>query len=226
MERARKVARHLSGNEVLLPDGARLTVEAFQTLGRMLGSSSGSDDLHYLIEDAFAGGEMSDAFLYAVHGHLSFAAAPLYAVLHEPCYAQGAATRWSAHRVRAEFADFDPAAALDGDSPLLFTGEMIYPWMFGLDPALRPLREAADLLAEREDWPALYDPGRLAANETPVAAAVYFNDMYVPAELSVPAGEAIRGLRAWVTSEYEHDGLRASKGAVLDRLVALARGTA
>jgi hypothetical protein len=29
-----------------------------------------------------------------------------------------------------------------------------------------------------------------------------------------------------VTSEYEHDGLRASSGAVLDRLIALARGTA
>jgi pimeloyl-ACP methyl ester carboxylesterase len=226
VERARQVARYLRGNEVLLPDGAHLTVEAFQTLGRLLGASTGSDDLHYLIEDAFAGDGLSDAFLLAVHGHLSFAAAPLYAVLHEPCYAQGAATRWSAQRVRAEFGGFDPAAALDGDGPLLFTGEMIYPWMFGLDPVLRPLREAADLLAEADDWPALYDPVRLAANEVPAAAAVYFNDMYVPTEFSVPTGQAIRGLRAWVTSEYEHDGLRASSGAVLDRLIALARGTA
>jgi hypothetical protein len=29
-----------------------------------------------------------------------------------------------------------------------------------------------------------------------------------------------------VTSEYEHDGLRVSNGAVLDRVIALARGTA
>ena len=35
---------------------------------------------------------------------------------------------------------------------------------------------------------------------------------------------AIRGLRAWVTSEYEHDGLRVSAGAVLDRLIGMARG--
>jgi hypothetical protein len=48
----------------------------------------------------------------------------------------------------------------------------------------------------------------------------------VPAEFSVPTGQAIGGLRAWVTSEYEHDGLRASNGAVLDRLIALAHGTA
>jgi hypothetical protein len=39
---------------------------------------------------------------------------------------------------------------------------------------------------------------------------VYVNDMYVPAELSLPTAQAIRGLKAWVTDEYEHDGLRAS----------------
>jgi pimeloyl-ACP methyl ester carboxylesterase len=226
VEQARQVARHLRDNTVMLPDGARLTAESFQSLGRMLGTSTGSDELHYLIEDPFAGGELSDAFLHAVQHHLSFATAPLYAALHEPCYAQGVATGWSAQRVRAEFAGFDPAAALDGGAPLLFTGEMIYPWMFDLDPALRPLRDAASLLAARDDWPALYDAGRLAANEVPAAAAVYFNDMYVPAELSVPAGQAIAGLRAWVTSEYEHDGLRVSNGAVLDRLIALAHGDA
>jgi hypothetical protein len=146
--------------------------------------------------------------------------------MHEASYAQGAPTRWSAQRIRAEFGEFDPAAALDGGGPLLFTGEMIYPWMFETDPALRPLRGAADALAERAGWPALYDAARLAANEVPVAAAVYEGDMYVPAEFSLPTAQAIRGLKAWVTGEYEHDGLRVSDGAVLDRLIALSRGTA
>jgi len=59
-----------------------------------------------------------------------------------------------------------------------------------------------------------------------VTAAVYFDDMYVPRELSLPTAEAIHGLRAWVTSEYEHDGLRVSNGAVLDRLIGLAQGLA
>ena len=225
-DQARKVARQLASSEVTLPDGARLTVEAFQSLGHMLGQSSGSDDLHYLLESAFSGGLLTDAFLHAVHGHLSFATGPLYAVLHEACYAQRAATRWSAQRIRDEFAEFDPRAALDGGQPLLFTGEMTYPWMFDLDPVLRPLRAAADALAEREDWPPLYDVARLATNEVPVAAAVYFNDMYVPRELSLPTTAAIRGLSAWVTSEYEHDGLRLSDGAVLGRLIALTRGLA
>jgi len=92
------------------------------------------------------------------------------------------------------------------------------------DPALRQLREAAELIAERDDWPPLYDPARLAANDVPAAAAVYYDDMYVPAELSTRTAAAIRGLRAWVTNEYEHDGLRVSGGKVLDRLIAINRG--
>jgi hypothetical protein len=96
--------------------------------------------------------------------------------------------------------------------------------MVDVDPVLRPLREAADILAERDDWPPLYDPARLSANDVPAAAAVYYNDMYVDRELSVRTAQAIRGLRAWVTSEYEHDGLRVSEGAVLDRLIGMCRG--
>jgi hypothetical protein len=187
----------------------------------MLGQADGSHALHYLLEDPFAGDELSDAFLYAMMDKLSFASGPLYALLHEACYAQGCATRWAAERIRAEFAEFDAGVST---APLYFTGEMIYPWMIDADPVLRPLREAAGVLAERDDWPPLYDPARLAANEVPVAAAVYYNDMYVNRELSMQTAEAIRGLRAWVTSEYEHDALRVSDGAVLDRLIGMVRG--
>ena len=103
---------------------------------------------------------------------------------------------------------------------------MIYPWMADADPVLRPLRAAADLLAERDGWPPLYDPSRLAVNEVPVAAAVYYDDMYVDRELSIRTAAAIRGLRPWVTSEYQHDGLRVSGGAVLARLIDMCRGNA
>ena len=230
-DRARAVARHLASHEVIMPGGARLTVPAFQGLGRMLGAAGGSDTLHYLLEDAFTGpavggAVISDAFLARAAAELSFAEAPLYALVHEACYAQGTATRWAADRIMAEFPAFDPAAAVDGDITLLFTGEMIYPWMFETDPVLRPLRDAAEELAARDSWPRLYDPARLAASDVPAAAAVYFDDMYVPRELSLPTAAAIRGLRPWVTNEYEHDGLRLSNGGVLDRLIALARGTA
>jgi hypothetical protein len=222
---ARRVADYLDTREVRLPDGAPLTVRAFQSAGAMLGQADGSHALHYLLEDPFAGDELSDAFLYAMMNELSFASGPLYALLHEACYAQGCATRWAAERIRAEFAEFDPGIkGVKGSAPLYFTGEMIYPWMIDADPVLCPLREAAGILAERDDWPPLYDPSRLAANEVPVAAAVYYNDMYVDRELSMQTAAAIRGLRAWVTSEYEHDGLRVSDGAVLDRLIGMVRG--
>jgi pimeloyl-ACP methyl ester carboxylesterase len=226
VQAAKKVARHLAAQDVRLPSGGRLTVEAFQVLGRMLGYSTGSHALHYLLEDPFTGGELSDDFLRQAESHLTFSSGPLYALVHEACYAQGGATRWAAQRIRGEFPEFDATAALGGDDPLLFTGEMIYPWMFENDPVLAPLAEAAELLAQRDSWPPLYDAGRLRDNDVPAAAAVYYDDMYVPQEFSVPTARIIRGLRPWITNEYEHDGLRVSDGKVLDRLIALASGNA
>jgi pimeloyl-ACP methyl ester carboxylesterase len=227
VERARDVARVIASGDARLPDGRPLTVRAFQALGHALGTGDGSHELHYLLEDALDGdGELTEGFLRAAWEQLSFLGSPLYAVLHEACYAQGEATRWAAQRVRAQFPAFDPDAALDGDAPLMFTGEMVYPWMVAEDPALARLREAADALAERPRWPPLYDPVRLAAGGVPAAAAVYYDDMYVPRALSEPTAAAIGGLRAWVTSEWEHDGLRVSGGAVLDRLIAMNHGEA
>ena len=117
---ARRVADYLDEHEVRLPDGAPLTGPAFQAIGGMLGQADGSHALHYLLEDPFAGDEPSDAFRYAMMDQLSFVRGPLYALLHEASYAQGCATRWAAQRIRAEFAEFDPAAA-----PLYYTREMI-----------------------------------------------------------------------------------------------------
>ena len=222
--RVRRIAQSLADSPAPLPGGGTLTVERFQALGQSLGGSTGSDQLHYLLEGAFADRELADDFLYRVEEALRYGSAPLYALLHEPCYAQGSATRWAAQRVRAEFTEFDALAALNTSAPVLFTGEMVYPWVLKLDPALCPLAAAGELLAQRDDWPALYDAAQLARNQIPVTAAVYADDMYVPTLLSLQTAAAIRGLRAWVTNEYEHDGLRVSNGAVLDRLIAMAHG--
>ncbi|WP_433086937.1 alpha/beta fold hydrolase [Dactylosporangium sp. CA-052675] len=223
VEAVRAIAEHLRAHDVRLPDGAPLSVEAFQTLGVALGSSTGSHELHYLTEDAFeAPGVLSDAFLAEVHHRLSYATRPVFPLLHEPIYGQGpGATAWAAHRLRAEHPEFD---ALATDAPVYFTGEMTYPWQFANDPALAPLGEAAELLAARDSWPRLYDPAALARNEIPVAAAVYHDDMYVDRELSLATADAIRGARVWVTDEHEHDALRVSSGPVLDRLIGMVRG--
>ncbi|QUH03076.1 alpha/beta fold hydrolase [Saccharopolyspora erythraea] len=224
-EIARRVVEHLASHEVPLPSGDRLTPERFQTLGIQFGQAARFDALHYLLEEAFVAGptgpELSDTFLRGVDAVVSFAERPLYAVLHEAIYCQHTASEWSAHRVRAEFAEFD----LAGASRVNFTGEMIYPWFFEQDPALVPLKDAADLLAGKDDWPALYDLDRLAANDVPVAAAVYHDDMFVDRDHALESAERVRGARVWVTNEYEHDGLKAGS-AVLDRLLAMNRGEA
>ncbi|MFR0355482.1 alpha/beta fold hydrolase [Streptomyces sediminimaris] len=231
VERARRIADHLLTHDVSLPNGYRLTVEAFQSLGIMLGGSEGSHRLHYLLEDAFVrtprGPELSDAFQEAAQSLLSYASHPLYALVHEAIYGQDERpTAWSAERVRAEFPQFDAAKTLAGDGPLLFTGESVHPWMFECDPALRPLRETAGLLAARTDWQPLYDTARLTANEVPAAAAVYHDDMYVDTGHALRTARTIRGLRTWVTDEFEHDGVRAGGPRVLDRLLALTRDEA
>jgi hypothetical protein len=109
--------------------------------------------------------------------------------------------------------------------PLQPTGEMIYPWMFETDRALAPLAEAAQLLADYDRWPPLYDVDRLAANTVPVAAAIYHDDMYVEYAYSLETARQIGGCRWWVTSEFAHDGLR-SDARVLDRLLAMNAGEA
>jgi pimeloyl-ACP methyl ester carboxylesterase len=106
--------------------------------------------------------------------------------------------------------------------PPSFTGEMIYPWMFEDYPGLRPLRDVAELLAREERWPLLYDPAVLARNTVPCVAAIYAEDMYVPRELSEETAAAIPGLKAWLTNEYEHNGLRSSD-KVFERLLSLRR---
>ncbi|MGW1840527.1 alpha/beta fold hydrolase [Streptomyces sp. BBFR2] len=232
---AREIAGYLREREVRLPGGGTLTPRAFQALGMLLGSGSGSHVLHHLLADAWvagpAGRELGDAFLEGVRAHLSHAAAPLFAVVHEAIYGQRSVdpgpTAWAAQRVRdglTAYPQFDVDTVLDGDGPLHFTGEMMYPWLFDTDPALRPLKETAQELAERRDWPDLYDPARLAANTVPAAAAVYFDDMYVDTAHSLATAERIQGMRVWVTNEWEHDGLRVSDGAVLDRLLRMVRG--
>ncbi|MEW2498466.1 alpha/beta fold hydrolase [Streptomyces nodosus] len=231
VERARRIAEHLLQHEPVLSGGHRLTVEAFQSLGILLGSGDGSHRLHYLLEDAFVrtpgGLALSDAFQEQVQALLSYAGHPLYALVHEAIYGQDdRPTAWSAERMRAEFPQFDAAKALAGDGPVLFTGESVHPWMFDTDPALRPLRETAQLLAERTDWTPLYDTARLAANEVPAAAAIYHDDMYVDTAHALRTARSIRGLRTWVTNEFEHDGVRVSGPRVLDRLLALIRDEA
>ncbi|MFC0506544.1 alpha/beta fold hydrolase [Micromonospora costi] len=213
-----RVADRLAAGDVRLPDGDVLTVRRFQSLGLDLGMKPGYERLHWLLDEAFTGDEVSATFLHDVLARTSYRDNPLFAALQESIYGHGAgATGWAAQAER----DRRPQFAEDA-RPLLFTGEMIYPWMFEEIAELRPFRGAVEVLATREEWPPLYDPDRLAANEVPVAAAVYHDDMYVDAGLQLDTASRVGNVRTWITNEYEHDGVREDE-RVYARLAGMVR---
>ncbi len=205
------IHRRLESEPFLLPSGDRLTVRRFRQLGLWLGDSAGFELLHHVLELP----PDSAAFRHDVESAHRFTRNPIYATLHESSYADGGATRWSADRLL-------PDEIRDGEG---FTAEHVFPWMFEDYGGLRSHREAAMLLAEHP-WPRLYDPEQLRRNEVPVAATIYVNDLYVERAFAEQTAATVRGLRPWITNEFEHNGLRAHGGRVLGRLIDLARGRA
>ncbi|TWP37856.1 alpha/beta fold hydrolase [Leekyejoonella antrihumi] len=205
-EQISRIADRLSTDPVLLPDGDTLTVRRLQSLGMDFGMKPGFERLHWMIDEALDDdGEPTDTFLAQVWARTAYRDNPLYAALQENIYWSGhlaQAPGWAAQAEHAAHPDFAETAR-----PLLFTGEMVYPWMFAEISGLRPFEQAVNLLAEQREWSALYDPTRLAGNEVPVHAAVYFDDMYVDAELQLETARRVGNLHPWVTNEYEHDGL-------------------
>ena len=208
-DRMRAACERLEQEKIILPDGDRLTARRLRLAGNVLGSTDGMEHLHYLLElpldsPAFGAG--------VLHNIMSFPRNPIYWILHESSYSDGFATNWSAQRVMPEEYASDPT---------LFTGEHVFSWMGEDFGALTPLREAAELLAARQ-WPTLYDADVLRRNEVPAAASVYYDDLYVESTFSMRTAATVRGLRPWITNEYEHGGLRMSGERVLDRLFDLA----
>lgn len=236
IEIVRDVVNYLSeceGGGVPLPSGGILTPRGLQTLGLSgLGGSTGFERMHYMFERVWdpvivpgAQKRISYYFLNAFDNWLDFDTNPLYALMHESIYCQGASSRWSAHRISAENdSKFDALKAAKEGRPILFTGEMIFPWMFDEIHALRQFKVVAHLLAEKEDWPPLYDIAILNNNKVPVAAAVYYEDAYVNFKVAKETASEIAEIRLWVTNEYMHSGLRDGGAHVLDHLLGMLNG--
>jgi len=218
-----RLADHAAAGKLALPGGEAVSVRRLQQIGMELGMSDGFESLHALLEmpwiDSVDGPEPSYPFLRAFQNFLHYDTNPIFAVLHEGCYTQGQASNWAADRVRGEFAEFSPELR-----PLKMTAEMIYPWQFEEIGELREMAEAAHLIAQKQDWPQLYRKEQLAQNVVPVAAAVYANDLYVDRELSLATADQIANCQTWLTSEYEHNGLRENGSHVLGHLFDLVFG--
>lgn len=219
---------------VRLPSGGILTPKGLQTLGLAgLGASAGFERLHYMFERAWdaslvvgASKQLSYYFLNAVERWSAFDTNPLYALLHEIIYCEGSSSKWAAQRIRSEHNEdkFDAVKAAKEGRPVYFTGEMVFPWMFDEIPVLNHFKDVAHILANKTDWPPLYDVAQLRNNKVPVAAAVYYEDMYVNFKLSMETASQIAGIRLWVTNEYMHSGLRDSGCQVFDHLMGMLNG--
>ncbi|GAB7052277.1 alpha/beta fold hydrolase [Catenuloplanes indicus] len=213
------IADRLAAGDTVLPDGSPLSVRRFQTLGGDLGFGRGHLRLHWLVSEAFTrDGRLTDGFLESVLVRTSNATNPLFWTLQETIYGDGTngPFRWSAQRER----DRRPEFAEDR-RPLLFTSEMAFPWLFHEVRALRPFAAAMEQLAAVETWTPLYDPDRLAANPVPVAAVVYHDDLFVDEGLQRRTLARLGNATAWITNEFEHDGI--GSGRTFTRLREMVR---
>ena len=174
--------------------------ERIRPLGHLLGMSDGFERLHYILELP----PDSPAFQEDTRDPLELIRNPIYGLLHEACWADGQTTNWSAQRTRPDM------------PPEYLTGEHILPWM--LETQTPPSE-----LAQHE-WPRLYDPEVLARNTVPTAATIYTEDLYVERSFAEETAAATPNFRAWITSEYDHNGLRVDGERILTRLLDLARG--
>lgn len=219
----REIVDVLKQGKVVLPSTGTLTPRRFQQLGIMFGMQQGMEQLHFLIEDAFVEvngkKELNYSFLRSVEELSHFETNPIYVVLHEAIYCQRRASEWSADRVKAEFSEFDEDA-----SKFFFTGEMIYPWMFDDFKYLAPFKESAEILAQYQFWPDLYNVDRLRENKVPIVAAVYYDDMYVETGYTEHSARNIANSKLWITNEYDHDGIRQDGARILDRLLQMLHG--
>ncbi len=209
-ERMRDLAGYCAAGEITLPNGDVVSPARLRTVGQKLGMQGGAEALHYLL----GLDHRSSAFSHDLAAMLPFEGRnPLYAVLHESSYADGVVTGWSADRTMPDRVR---------DDVTLLGGEHLHRSVFAEDTALAAFSEVADVVAGHQ-WNQLYFPERLAQVDVPVAASVYYADAFVPREFSMETAALLPDCRTWVTSEYEHNGLRMDT-AVIDHLLGLLKG--
>lgn len=251
--KVRRIVAHLLKHEeeqggLPLPGGGKITARRFLQLGIEMGSKGGMDSLHWLLEDAWVAHqdcdtpqELSYAFLRGVEDRSSYDTNPLYWLLHEAIYCDGSedspgaakASNWAAHRVRQSEdngALFDPSSRLRAgeEAEVLFTGEMVYPWMSEDYATLGKLRGCAEILAIKTDWGPLYDRDCLdgVASQVPCAAIIAYEDLYVEREYSEETAALLGpGAKLWISNEFQHSGLGDDPHRVLQTLLGMTKCT-
>ncbi|NEG96073.1 alpha/beta fold hydrolase [Bifidobacterium sp. SMB2] len=228
--RVAAIADRLAQGDVTLPNCDPFSVRRLQMLGGDFGMKPSFERLHWLVDQAFTGGDgailpeddesgvahadhafgqepaaLSTGFLMNVLARTASYERPLYWPLQEFIYADGELERpiqWAAQHELERHPEFAADAR-----PLMFTGEAVFPWMFDEDSSLKPFKPAVELLMEDTRFGRIYDAGRLARNDVPLQAAVYHDDMYVDSGMQLDTLSRVGNSHAWVTNEFEHDGV-------------------
>ena len=247
IELVQRIVRKLEKEPAALPAGGILTGRRFLQLGLALGGSPSSfASLHALFSSALIPTDsdnddndddsyvFSRAFLKRVESDQSFDDHPIYFWLHESIYAnaqENAPTNWSAHRMLPDDFDHVKNSQPDSKEPVLFYGEMVFPWMTEDYAELNGtgVKLLADALAAKNDWNALYNEANMKAalaGRSKAAAAVYYGDMYVDFKACerVLAGP-LEKCKPYITNDYQHSGLRDDGARIFDKLHGMAMGS-
>jgi pimeloyl-ACP methyl ester carboxylesterase len=218
---------------VPLPAGGKLTVPRLLTIGISFGAHGGFSNVHAIILhlktslDQF--GFLTRAALTPLESFTPFDTNIIYAILHEAIYCDGpgAASNWAAFQVGQTVDSFPWLSSKSENSssaakkPLYFSGEMVFPFHFDTYPGLKPLKEVAEILAQCDTWPALYDKEQLRKNEVPVYAASYVEDMYVDYDFARETAKLVKGTKVFETNIMYHSALHAKGEEVIRNLFSL-----
>lgn len=218
---------------ISLPAGGRLTVKLLLLLGINFGGDGGIDKVHNLIvrmkADLDQFGHFTRATLNTIEQEVSIGEAPIYMLLHEPCWTPGPgiACNYAADRVGKTLKEYQwlhddwaGVSTLQPDEPLYFLGEMMPQFRLDACTELMKLRDTMQILAQYDQWPALYDLEQLARNEVPVYAACY-NDMYVDSDMARVTASRIQGIKVFETNVLFHGAIRTKPDEVFRELLKL-----
>ncbi len=223
----KRIARLLQdeGHPVMLPDGGKLTLVRFLSMGISFGFHGGLDAVHDVVlrtvNDLEVFGYLTKPTLVRIQATGAFEDHVLYAIMHESIYCQGGGlSNWSAGRVLSEYQTFNGPQD-DHEAPFYFTGEMVFREHFDAYQELTALLEVADSLAKLDEWPDLYDMDQLKQNTVPVYSVTYVDDLYVDFDFAQETAMTIKGAKTFVTNMMYHDAIRSRPEEVFKNLFAL-----
>jgi pimeloyl-ACP methyl ester carboxylesterase len=217
----RLILDHLTDGSVLVAPNWRLTARQFLTLGYKFGAKLGPATVHEIVDRAVRDietiGTLSRWAIANASDPMWLSTNPIYAAVHEVIYCSSMSPLFSPAQWAAQTAIAADSRFNDSEFPC-FTGEMIFPWMFDELPTLAPFKGAAEILAQKIDWPDLYNLVALRSNEVPVVGTIYFDDFYVYRDFALETAKLIGNCGYWVTNEYEHGGYSDDPKRVMGRL--------